>query len=140
MTKMTPVTPVPPSEATPLILDLISRLYTARMMKSSAVSMEKEVMEQFGLKSSLSNLCDHYQVNNSKISIGDYLIKRTPGTTRTIKADLLMARGVSPDIIAECTTETSYYKYDIEYINEAKENNQCSLPLNEETSVPSFPS
>lgn len=93
------------------LVPLLSAVYVAREMKSAAEDMEKEPLEQ--LKPQLDSLMSINPVADNNIQINCYGIKRSPGKTTRIDADMLLARGVDPVVIRDCTKETPYYKYSI---------------------------
>lgn len=46
--------------------------------------------------------------------VGDgFALTRIPGTTRTISAELLLERGVAPDVVNYATKTTAYFRYSV---------------------------
>ncbi len=50
-------------------------------------------------------------VNETVIHVGGFVLTRAAGTNRYVSADMLLERGVAPDIIAYATRTTIYYQY-----------------------------
>ena len=93
------------------INNMVAELYDTRQKKSELEKLEKAILEALKplVDPKFDELPDEPIVAGSA-EFGVYLT-RAHGTTLTIKGDLLLERGVSPDIIAYATTTTKYFRY-----------------------------
>jgi len=87
--------------------NMITELYEARQKKAELDKLEKAILE--ALKPLVDPKFD--ALPDQPIVSGDIQFSRSSGVSRTIKGDLLLERGVSPDIISYATTTTKYFRY-----------------------------
>lgn len=87
--------------------ELLSSLYTVRQQKSALEKTEKAILTE------LKPIADPvFDSNPDEPIVGDGVqLTRSEGVSRTILGDLLLERGVSPEIIAYATKTTSYFQY-----------------------------
>ena len=50
--------------------------------------------------------------------VGSLRLIRTQGSRRTLQRELLLARGVAPDVIADCTKVSEYESLKVEAVTE----------------------
>lgn len=93
------------------IANLVSSLYEVRQQKLALEKTEKGLLEQ--IKPLVDPELDRFAETSEKIEMGidRFVLTRTQGTSRTIQSDLLLERGVAPDIIAFATKTTTYFQY-----------------------------
>jgi len=93
---------------------LLKALYDIRQQKSTLDKNEKAILAD------LKPLVDpHFDscadlglpVSEFVLHAGGLDLFRTAGTSRSIQADLLLERGVSPDVVAYSTKTTTYSSY-----------------------------
>ena len=89
------------------INNMVAELYDTRQKKSELEKLEKAILE--ALKPLVDPKFD--ELPDEPIVVGGIQFKRQGSESRTIKGDLLLERGVSPDIIAYATTTTRYFRY-----------------------------
>jgi len=89
-------------------VELVSAIYQARQQKSAIEKTEKTLLAE--LKKSLDA---ELEAAGGKLPVGDFTVQRIAGSNASIKADLLMERGVSPDVIQYATKITEYFQYKI---------------------------
>ena len=89
------------------LTSLIVELYDIRQKKSELDKLEKAALE------ALKPLADPEfdALPGQPIVSGDILFSRSSGESRTIKGDLLLERGVSPDVVFYATVTTRYFRY-----------------------------
>jgi len=87
--------------------DLLRSLYDIRQQKNALDKTEKAILA--GLKPLVDPKFD--ALPDAPIVEGGIVLTRTPGASRSIQADLLLERGVSPDIVRYATKETTYFRY-----------------------------
>jgi hypothetical protein len=93
---------------------LVANLHNVRKEKAVLDKVEKTILAeikpmvdpQFDTQSDLG-----LPVNETVIHAGDLCLSRTMGTSRTIASELLLERGVAPDVIAYATKTTTYFQY-----------------------------
>jgi len=91
------------------LTSLIVELYDVKDQRRVLEKTEKAILE------ALKPLADPKfdALPDEPIMAGDLQFKRGARETRTISADLLLERGVAPDIIAYATKTTSYFSYTV---------------------------
>jgi hypothetical protein len=89
------------------INNMITELFEARQKKAELDKLEKAILE--ALKPLVDPKFD--QLPDAPIVAAGIELSRGSGESRTIKGDLLLERGVSPEIIAYSTTTTTYFRY-----------------------------
>ena len=89
------------------INNMITELYEARQKKAELDKLEKAILE--ALKPLVDPKFD--ALPDQPIVSGDIQFSRGLGVNRTIKGDLLLERGVAPDVIAYATATTKYFRY-----------------------------
>jgi len=96
------------------IADIVAALRGVRQQKSALEKTEKALVAE--LKPLVDPEFDTYAdlgipANEFVIHAGKLDLFRIMGTSRTIGSDLLLERGVSPEIIAYSTKVTTYFQY-----------------------------
>lgn len=88
---------------------LIANLFDIRQRKNALEKTEDALLEQ------IKPLVDpRFNVlPKAPIIAGNLALSRSEGVRRMIQADLLLERGVAPDIIAYATKTSTYYQYRI---------------------------
>lgn len=86
---------------------IVRELFQVRQQKSALEKVEKLLLED--VKTELDT--DLNGTPDNKILFGNLELARIGGTNVTIKADLLLERGVSPDIIQYATATKTYFQY-----------------------------
>lgn len=89
------------------ITNMIAELYDTRQKRAELDKLEKAILE--ALKPLVDPKFD--ALPDQPIVSGNILFSRSSGESRTISGDLLLERGVSPDIIAYSTKVTKYFRY-----------------------------
>ena len=89
------------------ISGLVARLYGIRVRKRELDKAEKELLAE--LKPLVDSQFD--VLPKAPIEAGDLLLTRVSGTNRTISADLLLERGVSPEVVSYATKTTTFFSY-----------------------------
>lgn len=86
---------------------LITALYTTRQQKKVLEKEEQDLLGQ------LKPLADPKFDKSPKQSLmgGIARLSRVAGENRSVSADLLLERGVAPDIIQYATKTTPYFRY-----------------------------
>jgi hypothetical protein len=95
-------------------LEIIESLYKVRQQKAALEKTEKALLAQ--LKPLVDPTFDAnadlgLTINETVIHAGSFDLTRTSGTNRSVSADLLLERGVAPDVISFATKTTTYYQY-----------------------------
>ncbi len=87
--------------------ELLSTLYTIRQQRLALEKVEKSVLSE------LKPLVDpKFDALPDEPVVGDGVqLTRVAGTTRSISADLLLERGVSPEIVLFATKTTTFFQY-----------------------------
>jgi len=93
--------------------DLLKTLYETRQQKNALTKTEKAILDD--LKPLVDPKFD--ALPDAPVVENGIALTRTAGTSRSIQADLLLERGVSPDIVSYATKTTTYFKY---LVKEAK--------------------
>jgi len=113
--------------------EIVKTLFDVRTKKAAMDKEEKALVAE--LKPLVDPHFDIYAdlglpVSNNKFILhsGDLDLSRISGTSRTLSADLLLERGVSPDIIQSATKVTSYNQYRIVPAKSAEEKQICPKP------------
>lgn len=89
------------------INNMVTELHEYRQKKTEAEKMEKAILE--ALKPLVDPKFD--KLPDQPIVVGDIQFTRTPGENRSISADLLLERGVAPDVVSYSTKVTKYVQY-----------------------------
>jgi len=93
--------------------DLLKTLYDIRTQKRALDKTEKAILAD--LKPLVDPKFD--ALPDAPVMENGIVLTRTTGTSRSISADLLLERGVSPDVVSYATKTTTYFKY---LVKEAK--------------------
>jgi hypothetical protein len=88
---------------------LVAHLYDVRQRKNDLEKTEKSILAE--LKPLVDPQFDE-TLGESQV-LGGFVLSRVAGVNRTIQADLLLERGVSPEIIAYSTKTSTYFQYRI---------------------------
>ena len=90
---------------------LVTNLYDVRKQKTALDKVEKTILVE--LKPLVDPMLDKYADAGEeiKMGVGNLVLSRGQGTTRNISADLLLERGVAPDVIQYATKTTVYFRY-----------------------------
>lgn len=92
---------------TDTISDLLKSLYDTRTQKNALDKTEKSIIAD--LKPLVDPMFD--KLPDTPV-VGDGIqLTRIAGTSRTISGDLLLERGVSPDIVRYATKTVPYFQY-----------------------------
>lgn len=91
------------------LTNLITSLYEARQAKGDAAKLEEAILE--ALKPLVDPKFD--DLPDEPLTAGGLQLKRSSGENRTIKADLLLERGVSPDVVRYATKVTLFHRYTV---------------------------
>jgi len=86
---------------------MIAELFETRQKKAELDKLEKAILE--ALRPLVDPKFD--ALPDQPIVSGGIQLSRGASESRTIKGDLLLERGVSPDIIAYATKTTKYFRY-----------------------------
>lgn len=89
--------------------DLLKSLYDIRTQKNALDKLEKTIIAE--IKPLVDPTFD--ALPDAPVVGSGVELTRIAGTSRSIQADLLLERGVSPDIIAYATKTTNFYQYRI---------------------------
>ncbi len=87
--------------------NLLKELYDTRTQKNSLDKLEKSILAD--LKPLVDPMFD--KVPDAPVVENGIVLTRIAGALRSIQADLLLERGVSPDIIDFATKVTPYFQY-----------------------------
>lgn len=105
------------------LVGLVSALYDVRKQKSALEKVEDEILSQIKplVDPELNKLRGvEFDVGKKEptvsMVVGSFSLQRIPGTHRTISADLLMERGVAPDVIAYATKISLYFQYKVKEV------------------------
>lgn len=104
------------ANATPASLpDVVSSLYQVRQQKSALEKTEKVLLEQLKTATDpqFDKLVSEDAGSKVPLIVDQFSVFRTAGTSRTISGDLLLERGVAPDIINYATKTTIYFRYQV---------------------------
>lgn len=86
---------------------LVQNLYDVRRQKADLEKLDKVIVAE--LKPLVDPKFD--ALPDRPIVVDDIALTRIAGVSRTIDADLLLERGVAPDIIQYATKTSNYYRY-----------------------------
>jgi len=92
--------------------DLLKTLYDARQQKNALTKTEKAILDD--LKPLVDPMFD--ALPDAPVVESGIALTRTVGTSRSIQADLLLERGVSPDVVNYATKTTMYFSYRVKEI------------------------
>jgi len=100
--------------------DLLASLHAIRQQKAALEKTEKAVLAE--LKPLVDPELDALEKSGASavVSVDGLALMRVVGTSRTISADLLLERGVAPDVIAYATKTTTYYQYRVMEVRERR--------------------
>jgi len=87
--------------------DLLKTLYDVRTQKRALDKTEKAILAD--LKPLVDPKFD--ALPDAPVVENGIALTRTVGTSRSIQADLLLERGVSPNVVDYATKTTTYFKY-----------------------------
>jgi len=87
--------------------ELLKTLYDIRIQKRALDKTEKAVLAD--LKPLVDPMFD--VLPDAPVVENGVALTRTAGTSRSIQADLLLERGVSPDVVDYATKTTTYFSY-----------------------------
>ena len=86
--------------------ELLKTLYETRTQKNALDKVEKAILAE------LKPIVDpKFDALDAPIVDSGIVLTRTSGTTRSIQSDLLLERGVSPDVINYATKVTTFFQY-----------------------------
>lgn len=88
---------------------LIINLYEVRQQKNTLEKTEDTLLAQ--IKPLVDSRFD--VLPKAPIVAGNLALSRSEGVRRSIQADLLLERGVAPDIVNYATKISTYYQYRI---------------------------
>lgn len=92
------------------LTDITRELWTTRRDLATLKSRDDQIIATF--KFFADPMFDKNR--GQPLIIGDfYVVTRVPGSSSRVDPQKLLARGVSPDVIAECTDFSSYFQYKI---------------------------
>jgi len=94
---------------TDTLSDLLKSLYDVRDQKKALEKTEKAILAD--LKPLVDPMFD--KLPDTPVVEGGIALTRIAGTSRSISADLLLERGVSPDIVNYATKTTTYFRYQV---------------------------
>ena len=87
--------------------NLLKTLFDIRQQKNVLDKLEKSIIAD--LKPLVDPMFD--KLPDAPVVESGIVLTRIAGTSRTISADLLLERGVSPDIVAYSTKIVPYFQY-----------------------------
>jgi len=87
--------------------DLLKTLYDTRQQKNILDKTEKAILAD--LKPLVDPMFE--KLPDAPVVENGIALTRTAGTSRSIQADLLLERGVSPDVVNYATKTTTYFSY-----------------------------
>ena len=95
------------------LIELVANLHDIRQQKNALDKLEKTLLEEIKplVDPEFDRLRDEDHETKMPITIGSLDLLRVAGTSRSIQADLLLERGVSPDVVGYATKTTTYYSY-----------------------------
>ena len=89
------------------INNMVAELFETRQKKAELEKLEKAILE--ALKPLVDPKFD--ALPDQPIVSGDIRFSRSASESRTIKSELLLERGVAPDVIAYASKVTKYFRY-----------------------------
>ena len=92
-----------------MINESVKQLHAIRQAKSSLEKQEKGLLAD--IKAEIDPLLDASGITDYQA--GELIVSRIAGTNVSIKSELLMERGVAPDIIDYATKRSGYFQYRI---------------------------
>lgn len=92
---------------------LIKGLYDVRQQKSDLEKIEKSILEEL---KPLAN--PKFDELDEPITSEGLVLSRTTGMSRSISGELLLERGVSPEIVSYATKETPYFQYRVKPVKD----------------------
>ena len=87
--------------------DLLKSLLDVRTQKNALDKLEKSIL--IDLRPLVDPMFD--KLPDAPVVENGVVLTRTAGTSRTISADLLLERGVSPDVVSYATKTVQFYQY-----------------------------
>jgi hypothetical protein len=87
--------------------DLLKSLYDIRTQKNALDKIEKSTLAD--IKPLVDPMFE--KLPDAPVVENGIALTRITGTSRSIQADLLLERGVSPDVVAYSTKTTTYFSY-----------------------------
>lgn len=87
--------------------NLLKTLFDIRQQKNALDKTEKSILAD--LKHLVDPMFD--KLPGAPVVESGIVLTRIAGTSRSIQADLLLERGVSPDIVDYATKTTTYFSY-----------------------------
>lgn len=87
--------------------NLLKTLFDVRSQKNALDKTEKAILAN--LKPLVDPMFD--KLPDAPVVEDGIVLTRIAGTSRSIQADLLLERGVSPDIVQYATKTTTFYQY-----------------------------
>jgi len=94
--------------------DLLKSLYDIRTQKNALEKTEKAILAD--LKPLVDPKFD--ALPDAPIVENGIALTRIAGASRSIQADLLLERGVSPDVVSYATKTTQYFQYRVKEVKE----------------------
>ena len=87
--------------------NLLKSLFDIRQQKNALDKLEKSILAD--LKPMVDPMFD--KLPDEPVVENGIVLTRIAGTSRTISADLLLERGVSPDVVSYATKTVPYFQY-----------------------------
>ena len=87
--------------------NLLKSLFDLRQQKNALDKLEKSILAD--LKPMVDPMFD--KLPDEPVVENGIVLTRIAGTSRTISADLLLERGVSPDVVNYATKTVPYFQY-----------------------------
>ena len=88
------------------ITTLMKKLYEVKQQRLALGVEEKAILDQ--LKPMVDPMFDK---DNKPLSGDGVILTRSAGKSSTVSADLLLDRGVSPEVIMSATKVTTFFRY-----------------------------
>ena len=95
---------------------LVNNLYSLRQQKKAIEQVEKDTLVE--IKAHVDR--DFEKDPKRKMTFGNLVLSRQSGTNTSIKAERLLEKGVSPEIIDYATQRTSYFQYPVKPVKEGE--------------------
>ena len=87
--------------------DLLKTLYDTRTQRNALDKLEKSTLAE--IKPLVDPMFD--KLPDTPVVENGIALTRIAGTSRSIQADLLLERGVSPDVVNYATKTVQYFQY-----------------------------
>lgn len=105
------------------LADLLRSLLTVRQQKAALDKVEKSLLADVKplVDPEFDRLTQQEEGTGVPVVADRVELYRIAGVTRTISGDLLLERGVHPEIIAYATKTTAYYQYRTKEVKDGQE-------------------